>query len=285
MTFSKFITSGKKIITFEFFPPKKEEDLPATYALMAELSKLEPDFMTVTYGAGGGTRAFTEQMVSYAHNELGMTAVAHLACSGHSKSEIAEMLERLQNAGISHILALRGDPPNGEPFMARPDGFRYASELVSFIKQHGDFSVAVAGYPEKHPEAESFERDLYYLKQKVDAGAELIITQLFFDTALYFNFVKKAREIGITVPILPGIMPINSVAQIKRITARCKATIPDTLLSQLNALPESEVQNFGTEYALKMCRELLAGGSCGVHIFTLNKSTHALKIVKALRNC
>ena len=283
MTFSKIITSGKKIITFEFFPPKKEEDLPSTYALMAELKEFKPDFMTVTYGAGGGTRAFTEQMVSYIQNELGVTAVAHLACSGHSKTEVAEMLKMLEQDGISHILALRGDPPNGEPFSAHPDGFKYASELVRFIKQHGDFSVAVAGYPEKHPEAESFESDLSHLKEKVDAGAELIITQLFFDTALFFNFVEKARQIGITVPILPGIMPINSVGQIKRITARCKASIPDKLMTQLNSMPDEDITSFGTEYSIKMCRELLAGGACGVHIFTLNRSNHAQKIITTLR--
>jgi methylenetetrahydrofolate reductase (NADPH) len=233
-TFTEIFNGHNKVLSLEFFPPKKEELLDQTEALMKELSGFNPDFMTVTYGAGGGTRSFTKRLVSFISNKLGITSVAHLTCVGHSKSEIQEIAYSLKDDGVNHILALRGDPPKGEEtFTRHPEGFGCARDLAEFLHATGDFSLAVAGYPEVHLEAKSPEEDLLYLKSKVDAGAEIIITQLFFEPDVYFSFCEKASKAGITVPVIPGIMPIQNVAQLERFTSMCGASIPSDLHNQL----------------------------------------------------
>ena len=283
MKFSEIYSSKKSVLSFEFFPPKKQEKLGKTKDKIKELSKLCPDFVTVTYGAGGSTRGFTKDLVSYASKEIKIPAVAHLTCVSHTKEDIDQILDELKASGISHILALRGDPPKGKTsFETTEGGFSCARDLVKHIKSRNDFSIAVAGYPEGHLEAESKEQDLLYLKEKVDAGAEVIFTQLFFNVDLYLDFCRRAKEIGINVPIVPGILPIASKSQVEKFTSLCGASIPEELSKQLSSIKEDDVISFGVEYAIEMCRKLLDNGAPGLHIYTLNKWRQTGPIVESL---
>lgn len=284
---SPFQNPKKKILSLEFFPPKKEENLKDTKDLMTRLAALDPSFMTVTYGAGGGTRSFTKNLVDFIANNLMLPSVQHLTCVGHSQDEIREILEDLKNHGITNILALRGDPPKGaENFIPQENGFKSSRDLTKFIKDLNGFNIAVAGYPEGHPDRFSDEAELLYLKSKVDAGAEIIITQLFFDNSHYFSYVEKCRSIGIKVPILPGVMPISNVAQLERFTSMCGAIIPDSLRSSLSEIKDSaeDVLNFGIDFAVKQANELIEGGAPGLHLYTLNKSNQVEAIIKNLNN-
>lgn len=286
MSFNKIFSSNNKILSFEFFPPKQIEELPATFEKITELTAFKPNFMTVTYGAGGGTRTLTRQMVTHIQQQLHFPAVAHLTCVDHTVADIDLILDQLKVTGISHILALRGDPQGGQgKFRAIPNGFSCARDLVAHIKRRGDFSIAVGGYPEVHPDATSPEADIRYLKEKVDAGAELIMTQLFFSASMYFDFVEKARKIGINVPILPGIMPLTSLAQARRFTSRCSASIPNNLEKNLEKYadnPTEELQ-YCTDYIIQLSTELLEHDAPGIHFFTLNKSTQANSIIGTLK--
>jgi methylenetetrahydrofolate reductase (NADPH) len=283
--FSSAREEGSKVLSFEFFPPKKKESLSVTKALMEDLLHCNPHCMTVTYGAGGGTRSFTRELVSYIHNNLHCPAVAHLTCVGHSATEIDTVLDELKAEGVDNVLALRGDPPKGETqFTVHPEGFANAKELVTHIKKQNRFSLAVAGYPETHQNAESPDAEMAYLKQKVEAGAEIIITQLFFEADMYFRFVDRAAAVGINVPIVPGIMPIGNVSQVQRFTGMCGASIPDSLGEKLESLKDKadDVHQFGISYAVDLCEKLLVGGAPGIHLYTLNKSSQVKPIAEAL---
>lgn len=284
--FSEFFTSKKPILSLEFFPPKRADLLERTFDRIRQLKELNPSFMTVTYGAGGGTRELTQRMVSYIHGALEVPAVAHLTCVGHTQAEINGVLDGLKEVGINNILALRGDPPKGETTFTPPkNGFSNAKELTSFVAGRGDFSIAVAGYPETHLEAKSPEDDIRYLKTKVDAGAEVIITQLFFDPEMYLRFRDRCDKAGIKVPILPGIMPISDVNQVKRFTAMCGASIPERISNDLARYEsgDSDILEYGTKEAISLCTKLLQEGAPGVHIYTLNKSNQTEPIVLGLK--
>ena len=288
MSFSEFYARRTPAISFEFFPPKQESNLSVVEETIRDSVELSPDFITITYGAGGGTRELTRKLVSFVNNQIPLPAAAHLTCVGHSVADIDAILDELASVGISRIVALRGDPPKGATtFEPHPQGFANAMQLTEHIHRRGGFSVAVAGYPETHQEAQSSAADIEYLKRKVDAGAEAVLTQLFFDEELYFRFRDRAVAAGITVPIVPGIMPISNVAQIKRFTSMCGATIPERLLTTLVDFESDElaVQAFGVEEAVRMCSRLLAEGARGLHIYTLNKSTQIRPIIMNLRAC
>ena len=273
-------------ISFEFFPPKTEEGGVALLATIRELAELHPGFVSVTYGAGGSTRERTVDIVTQVRRETGVEAMAHLTCVGHGRKELRAILGRFREAGIDNVLALRGDPPKDQPtFTAAADGLSHASELVELIRAEGfDFCVGGACYPEGHLESPSRESDLKALKQKVDAGAEFLITQLFFDNAFYFDFVERARKLGITCPIVPGIMPITNFEQIDRFTRMCGATIPMKLRLQLERLRDDPdaVLELGVAHATVQCVDLLERGVPGLHFYTLNRSKASRMIVSAL---
>ncbi len=271
--------------SFEFFPPKDEAGFRMLYETIERLKGLDPAFVSVTYGAGGSTRRKTVDLVVKIKREIGIEGMAHITCVGATREEIDTVLQEIREGGIDNILALRGDPPKGEKgFRPVPGGFRYASELVAFIRERYDFCIGVAGYPEGHRESPSLEKDIEYLKKKVDAGADFIITQLFFDNRLFFDFLDRAEKAGIGVPIIPGIMPIINFNQIKRFTEMCGATIPETLLLELEDLrddPEA-VEAYGVEYAIAQCEELLEARVPGIHFYTLNRSRATWKVVTEL---
>ena len=250
------------------------------------LQDLKPDFVSVTYGAGGSTRARTLEIVSRIKAEVGIEAMAHLTCVGHSKQEIRAILDEIADKGIENVLALRGDPPKGETtFTPHPNGYHYANELVEEVSRSGRFCVGVAGYPEKHIEAPSLEEDLRHLKRKVEAGASFVITQLFFQNAYYYEFVNRARAIGIQCPIIPGIMPVTNFAQIQRFASLCGARMPQALVQALEPVqsdPEAVAQ-IGVRFAADQCRELLQKGVPGIHFYTLNKSRATREILEHLR--
>jgi methylenetetrahydrofolate reductase (NADPH) len=286
MKISELLKSGRPLFSFEFFPPKDEAAAAALMDVIRQLKTLRPDFVSVTYGAGGSTRAKTLALVAKVKQEVGIETLAHLTCVGHAKEEVRGILRELADQGIENIIALRGDPPKGQAaFEPHPDGFRHANELVEEAARMG-FCVAVAGYPEKHIEAPTLEEDLRHLKRKVDAGASFITTQLFFRNPHYFDFVSKARALGIRVPIFPGIMPVTNYAQIQRFVQMCGVELPTALTEELAPVQEDleAVTRAGVSYAALQCRELLQRGAPGIHFYTLNKSRATREILESLQS-
>lgn len=284
-SFSQIFSASAPIFSFEFFPPKEEQKLPDVLERLRQFKELQPDFMTVTYGAGGGTRRLTRQMTEFIASSLDIPAVAHLTCVGHSRDDISKILDDLSTRGIRHVLALRGDPPKGQLFSAHEQGFSCARDLTKFIRQRGDFSIATAGYPEGHPQARSSKEELSYLKEKEQAGAEVVFTQLFFEARHYFDFREKAQHAGIKIPILPGIMPVNDSKQLDRITQLCGASVPKAMKLELEQLSDDRQAAllYGVEQATRLCRELLDGGAPGIHFYTLNKSAQVEQVLARLR--
>jgi methylenetetrahydrofolate reductase (NADPH) len=292
MKLRQLLSTGRPCFSFEFFPPKTDEQTEALRRTIESLRELAPTFVSVTYGAGGSTRDRTLELVTELARGGGIEVVAHVTCVGATSHEIEGVLQRLQAAGIANILALRGDPPKGEgEFHPIRGGFQHADELAAFIRRCYSFCVGGACYPEGHVECvtadgrRDMERDLVNVARKADAGCEFLITQLFFDNQLYFDFVARARRAGIGVPIIPGIMPITNVEQIERFTRLCGATIPATLTDELHRLkdrPEA-VLSLGVAHAAAQCLDLLQRGAPGIHFYTLNKSAATRTILTALR--
>lgn len=276
---------GAPVVSFEFFPPKTDAGYRSLYRTIAELKRLDPGFVSVTWGAGGSTRAKTVDLVVKIQHEIGIPAMAHMTCVGSPRAELAATLERIVREGLHNVLALRGDPPkDAAHFEPVPDGFAHASELVAFIRSRYDLCIGAACYPEKHPDAPSPEADLAHLVEKVEAGAEFLITNLFFEPDDYFSFVRRARAAGIGVPIVPGVMPVVSASNVRRMAQLTGARIPAALEAELSRTGEDDgaTLEVGIEWATEQCRALLAGGAPGIHFYTLNRSPAARRVWEAI---
>ena len=281
------LSARKPVISFEFFPPKTDEgDRNLLERQIPALLEARPDFCSVTYGAGGATRDKTLKIVDCIQQRHGLTALAHLTCVGHTRDEVRVLLEKIRATGCKNILALRGDPPGGGEFKAAPGGFKFAAQLVKFIRESGDFSAGVAGFPEGHIASKTGKQaDWRHLKEKVDAGADFVLTQLFFDNADYFEFRDfVAGKLGVSVPLVPGIVPILNAQGIIKFTQTCGAKIPPPLRAKLDALgaDDEAAAEFGIEYATRQCDELLRAGVPGLHFYTLNKSRSTVQVLKNL---
>jgi len=287
MKIKEILNTKRPVFSFEFFPPKDSAGFESLFQTIESLKPLAPAFVSVTYGAGGSSRHKTIDLVGRIKNDVGIEAMAHLTCVGHSRDEIGEVLKELEAKGIENVLALRGDPPQGqEHFVAHENGFKYANELTEFIKHNYSFCLGVAGYPEVHPESSNPVSDIENLKRKVSAGADFIITQLFFNNDHYFDFVTRVRAAGITVPVIPGIMPILNLKQTIRFTQMCQAEIPVDLMNKMEAVKDDTeaVKQIGIDHAAQQCRNLLDGGAPGIHFYTLNRSNATLAIMETLKS-
>lgn len=275
-----------RVLSFELFPPKRDGNLEGLFQTVEELKKLWPDYISITYGAGGSTRDMTYD-IAVRLKQVGTLPLMHFTCVGHSRSEIKRLLEKVKSAGIENLLALRGDPPKGETaFFPAPDGFRYANELVQFIRSQGfDFCLGVAGYPEGHPEAKSKDEDLLNLKRKVEYGGQFIVTQLFFDNRDYFEFVEKIRKIGVSAPVQPGIWLLTDYVQIEKICHLSGAKYPQALKELVEPIKgdKDKVAKVGIEYATRQCEELLRNGAPGIHFYVMNKSLSVSAVLENLK--
>jgi methylenetetrahydrofolate reductase (NADPH) len=286
MRIDEILEARRPVFSVELFPPKSEEATERLYATARSLRELEPDFVSVTYGAGGSTRDGTVEITRALKDELGFETMAHLSCVGETTEGLAATLDLIAAAGIENVFALRGDPPRGQADFVQPEGgLGSAAELAAFIGSRWDFAVGGACFPEVHPEAPDLETDLAYLKSKVDAGASFLITQLFFDNQVYFDFVAAARAAGIDVPILAGVIPVASFAQTKRICDLCDASIPPALEAAFAAAGGDETAEFelGVAYAAQQCAELLIAGVPGIHFYALNRAPATRAVLGALK--
>lgn len=290
MSIADIYDQSEPVISFEFFPPKTDAGFRSLYGHIEELKRLDPGFVSVTMGAGGSTRSKTVDLVIEIHREIGLRAMAHLPCLGFRPGDVDSVLDSLAAGGVMNVLALRGDMPKETDGFEHPEeGFDHASELVAFVRRRGPlaeggFSIGGACYPETHPEAESAEADLQHLVEKVEAGADFLITQLFFDNTRYFDFERRARAAGIDVPIVPGIMPILNAAGIRRMLSLCGGTLPHELEQDLSRVEgdDDATAKLGIRWATEQCRELLDQGVPGLHLYTLNKSNATQQIFRTL---
>ena len=276
------ILKNTRTISCEFFPPRTEEGISGVFGAIQRLQRFRPDFISVTYGAGGSTRAFTERITVESKDLGDMEVMAHLTCVGQTREEVHGVLERLDASGIDNVIALRGDPPRGESnFIPVEGGFEHASELIEHIQRNFEFGLAAACYPEGHTESVDLQSDLEYTKQKVNKGADFLVTQLFYDNADFFDFMDRAEKAGINVPIIPGMLPILNTEQIRRFTALCGAKIPAGLDQKLDRYADDDhaVRELGVEHATRQAEELWASGVPGIHFYVLNRSYSVSKIL------
>lgn len=286
MSLSQYFSGSKRGLSFELFPPKSDAGMASLMETVDELMTFEPDFFTCTYGAGGSTRDRTLQVVEAVARKHNVPVASHLTCVGSTVEQLRDYLRAAKQAMVTHIVALRGDPPKGETeFRAVEGGLRYANELVSLInKEFPELGIAVAGYPEVHQEAVNAATDLKNLKRKVDAGADIVVTQLFYDNSDFFRFEEDCRNIGIQVPIVPGILPVTNLAQIQRITSLCKAKLPQSFVDRLGEKSDEQWQfEVGVEFAQQQVSELLDRGVPGIHFYVLNKSQATRRVLEAVR--
>ena len=273
MKIDKILGQNRPLLSFEFFPPKKPESEHILHETVKVLSRFSPDFVSVTYGAGGSARDSTLRWTLDIKEKYGLDVMMHLTCIASSRADIQGVATTLREQGIKNILALRGDPPKDLPAEMLKDDFHFAFELVKYLKElDGGFSIGVAGYPEGHLEAPSLEKDVEYLKMKVDAGADFVITQLFFDNRYFFEFMDLALAAGVRVPIIPGIMPIVNLGQVQKFTQMCGATVPDPIVSDMDGRDSDDMMKVGVDYAVHQCRQLLDMGVAGLHFYTLNRN-------------
>ena len=281
----KDILQQRRPVSCEFFPPREEAGIPAVFRAIDRVRAFNPDFISVTYGAGGSTRAFTEAITTQVKRDTDLEVMAHLTCVAQTKGEVHEVLSRLDAAGIENVIALRGDPPRGQDnFVPAEGGFAHAVDLIEHIRAHFDFGLAAACYPEGHTESPDLATDIHYARQKVDRGADFLITQLFYDNRHFFDLLERAEQAGIKVPIIPGVLPILNTAQIRRFTALCGATIPPQLDAQLERYADDDdaVRELGIEHATAQVRELWDNGAAGVHFYVLNRSYSVTRILANL---
>ncbi len=286
MKINEKLNSSSPVFSYEFFPPKDSDGFTALFETIGQLKPSAPGFVSVTYGAGGSTRAKTVDLVGKIKNDIGIESMAHLTCVGHDQQEIRSVLESLQAQNIENVLALRGDPPQGEEkFVKTEGGFEYGNELVAFMKKNFSFCIGAACYPEGHVECKDLDKDIENLKRKVDSGVDFLVTQLFFDNRYYFEFLDRAQKKNINVPVVPGIMPILNLKQIQRFTKMCGATLSPALLAKFEGVQDNneKVRQIGIEHAIEQCRELLQNKAPGIHFYTLNRSKATLAILGALR--
>lgn len=279
------ILQQKRTVSCEFFPPREEDGIPAVFRAIDRVGAFSPDFISVTYGAGGSTRAFTERITMQVKQETDLEVMAHLTCVAQTRKEVNGVLERLDEAGVENVIALRGDPPQGqENFVPVDGGFGHATELIDHIRANFDFGLAAACYPEGHTESPDLDSDIRFAKEKVDRGADFLVTQLFYDNSYFFDFMDRAHQAGIEVPIIPGVLPILNTAQIRRFTSLCGASIPPELDKQLDAHAEDDgaVRELGVEFASKQVEELWENGVPGVHFYVLNRSYSVSRILSNL---
>jgi methylenetetrahydrofolate reductase (NADH) len=277
----------RPIFSFEFFPPKTGQGEENLLRALRELGPMEPDYVSVTYGAGGSTREKTLEIVSRIKDDFGLEAMAHFTCVNATIEDLRRTLDQMRDAGLENVLALRGDPPDGgERWTKTEGGLEYSRELIELLRdEYPEFAIGAAAFPETHIHATSPEDDLRFLKAKVDAGARFLVTQLFFDNAYYFSFVERARALGIEVPIIPGVMPITNLDGIKRMTSLSGSELPAALEAELEARRGNDeaVAELGVSYATLQCADLLAGGAPGIHFYTLNRSPATRAILSALK--
>jgi len=282
MKISSLFAKKKPLLSFEFFPPKKPESEHILDETVQALKRFNPDFVSVTYGAGGSTQSKSIDWTFRIKEVYGLNVMMHLTCIASRTDDISSITERLRKEGIDNIMALRGDPPPDIPEEEIYKDFHYAYQLVKTLRGADSFCLGVAGYPEGHPESPSLEKDLEYLKLKVDSGAHFIVTQLFFNNDYYYDFIDRAGKIGINVPIIPGIMPIVNISQIQRFAEMCGASVPDDIVKTMTGKSESDMMKIGVEYAVVQCRELLRFGVPGLHFYTLNRNMATEKIVREI---
>ncbi len=281
------LNKGEQTFSFEFFPPKNFSSILELGINIGQLLKLSPSFVSVTYGAGGSTQDASFNLIDYINNKIGLATMAHYTCVNATKEKVSRDLDFFHEKNIENLILLRGDLPKDTETAGTPEGdFNFASDLIEFVEPRGEFCIAAAGYPEAHPESMSLDTDIQFLKNKVEKGAKFIVTQLFFDNQLYFDFVKKANDAGVNVPIIPGIMPITNFKQIKRFTQLCGASIPKELVEKLEPYQEDlgKTYEIGVEFSIKQSRELLEKGAPGLHFYTLNKSRATVDIYSSIKN-
>jgi len=274
--------------SFEFFPPKDEISAVDFGVNVGQLMKLSPSFVSVTYGAGGSNQERTFSLVNYLQNKIGLTVMAHYTCIGAEKEKVIQDIKYLESININNLMLLRGDPPKGNSdFVAHPGGYSYATELIEAVSSNfrNTFTIGAGCYPEKHPEAANIGRDIVHLKEKTDAGADFLVTQLFFNNKIYFDFVEKLRDAGIRCRVIPGIIPLTTYSQIERFTKLSGTNIPQEFLEKLEAAKDNprRLTQIGIDFAIEQCKELLLNGAPGIHFYTLNKSRATVDIFETIR--